>query len=872
MPILDLVSRSTRLRSLLLSLTLLLLAASAPGTFAQDWAGHYERNTFLSAPASVFGDGLLGYVHPANAYLARGDARLYWTTEGTEYGSVDDWGFFAGGEGVSFGTLTRRALDFRATDYRLSVGFGDRGLTGGLAYQWTGGDGEILGLHNMVSGGVIARPNPHFSAGLTANVFARVRAWEAVGEIGLRPFGTPRATLFADAALREGLGLADAPWSAGAAVEVGPGLRIVSRYLDGGPAREAGFTAGIRLDFGRAGGGGHVQLDEDADATGATYFLRAGGFTPDALGAASGEDERQVEIELDGRIGYRNPPLAGLFGERSPRLYEVLDLVESAAQDERVGLIAIRLAGAEILPEHAWEIREALRRARESGTTVVVFLEDVGMTGYHLASVADHVVIDPMGTLLLPGYLSNTTYLAEALEKLGLGFEAWRYFEYKSAVEPLSRREMSEADRRQRQAYVDDIYTQVRGEVIASRSLEAAAFDRAVDEQTIFRAEEAIEAGLADTLGRWHERDDLIETLTDADRSTLAGDRLLADRRVHRQWGRPGRVALVYGLGATMRSSGMNARSLAETIRELGENEKVDAIVFRVDSPGGDPLAADLVAEALRTASEEKPVIVTQGQVAGSGGYWVSMYGDRILAGPSTVTGSIGVIGGWLFDEGFSDRLGLSADHVQRGERADLTAGVSLPFVQALPERNLTDEEQERIRAHILALYDEFVRKVAEGRDTTESDVREVAEGRIYSGEDGVAAGLVDEIGGLTDAIRIARAESTIPTDRPFEVEEYGGRPSFFGSGFGSGLGSGVGSGFGSGIGPGWMSGTISAIGARLGGAPAPNASGMEPALPSFLEDPNVAFLRMMAEHQPSPLLILRPGLYPTYEARGLAE
>jgi hypothetical protein len=188
--------------------------------------------------------------------------------------------------------------------------------------------------------------------------------------------------------------------------------------------------------------------------------------------------------------------------------------------------------------------------------------------------------------------------------------------------------------------------------------------------------------------------------------------------------------------------------------------------------------------------------------------------------------------------------------------------------VQALPERNLTDEEQERMEEHILALYDEFVRKVAEGRDTTEAHVREVAEGRIYSGEDGVAAGLVDEIGGLTDAIRIARAESAIPAGRPFEVREYGGRPSFFSSGLGSGFGSGVGSSLGSG----WVSGTIRSIGARLGGVPAPSTSGPGPSPPPILEDPNIAFLRMMSELQPSPLLILRPRLYPTYEERGLGE
>lgn len=854
----------------------MLLLVLPNGSAAQNWADHHDRNTFLPAPAAAFGDGLLGYANPANARLAHGDARFVWQTRGANLTTLGDWGLFTGGRGTSFNLVRRRAGQVRTTDYRFNLGFGHRGLAGGLAYQWSSGDEAFFGLQNMISAGLIARPDPRISVGVTANLPTRVRTWEAVAEIGLRPLGSPALTLFADGALREDRTLAGTPWSAGASVEIVPGLRMVGRYLS-----DERLTAGIRVDFGRAGGGSHVSVS-DGTVGPATYMIRAGQFTPDALAQTAGDERRRMEIELDGRIDYRSPPLAGLFGDVPPRLYELLDAIDAAARDDRVSVIAVRMAGTSVLPEHAWEIREALRRARRDGKTVLVYLEDAGMTGYHLASVADRVIMDPMGTLLLPGYLSNQTYFADALQKLDLGFDAWRYYEYKSAVEPLSRSEMSEADRRQRSAYVDEIYELVRTDVAASRELDAPAFDRLVDEHTYFTADQARESGLVDTLARWHDRDELIASYAGERKPPLSPEQILADRSVDRQWGRPARIAVVYGLGATARESGMNARDLAERIRELAEDRSVDAVVFRVDSPGGDPLAADLVAEALRTVGERKPVVVSQGQVAGSGGYWVSMYGDRIVAGPNTVTGSIGVIGGWLYDRGLADRLGLKADHVQRGEHADVTAGISLLGL-TLPERNLTEAEQDRVETNVRAIYDQFVAKVAEGRDTTEAHVREVAEGRIYSGRAGREVGLVDEIGGLLDAIRIARHESDLPDDRPVEILEYGGERSVLSFGPLRAL---------RGEGPlldlnAPFTRSDRAGSAAHAGKPSAlrdlsafrdlsplrdlSAAGSDDGIP-LLEAPLLEYLRVLSAHQPAPLVLLRPGLYPTYDDRSSAR
>ena len=209
-------------------------------------------------------------------------------------------------------------------------------------------------------------------------------------------------------------------------------------------------------------------------------------------------------------------------------------------------------------------------------------------------------------------------------------------------------------------------------------------------------------------------------------------------------------------------------------IRQAGQNRRVKAIVFRVDSPGGDALASDLVAEALREAGQEKPVIVSQGTVAASGGYWISMYGDTILAAPNTITGSIGVINGWFYDKGFKEKIGLSTDLVKRGNFADLGFGILLPLVNIrLADRNLTEEEFEIMKAQGMAIYEDFLAKAAEGRGMDCEEMEAYAQGRIWSGLDGVAIGLVDEIGGLADAIRMAREKAGLPPGEKVRIVEF---------------------------------------------------------------------------------------------------
>jgi protease-4 len=825
-----------RLRLLAVFAGLVALAATGPPTRAQapDMASYYETTDFLGAPPASFREGLLGYGNPAVPALAGNHLVAAWSTDGRDAASVQDWGVFTSAGGLGAGVVRRAAGPLRTTGYHLSLSGGMDDAAFGVGYQGFSGDATALGRYNRLTVGTVARPSPYLSVGLAGNVALETDDREVVGEVGVRPLGTPALTLFADAAWGEGEALADVPWSAGASVEVIDGVDLRTRVFD-----SEAVSVGLRLELGRAGIDSQSRVDPSGNYAGQVNRVRAGDYEPSALAEAVREGEEHVELSLRGPVPYRDTRFGALFGDAPPRFYELLRTIRQAGERDRVAALALNLSDIEVRPELAWELRTAVQRAQARGVTVVAHLENGGMTAYHLASVADVVALDPQGGLTLPGYAASRTFVKGTLDKLGLGVQAWRFFEYKSAFERFSRTDYSRADSLQRRQYVDDQYELTTGDITAARPLGPDSLDRIIDEKLLLTAREARRAGLVDTLARWHERDGLLRAATGDEPASLDADALDQIATATRDWGAPAEVAVVYGLGATQVEGGMGSRQLSKTIRDLAEDDDVAAVVFRVDSPGGSPVAAAQVAEAIRACAAEKPVVVSQGQVAGSGGYWVSTHADTIVAGPNTVTGSIGVIGGWIYDEGFGDKTGLSSDVVQRGERADLLRGLRLPLLGvSIPTRKLTEEELGRVETIIQKGYDEFVAAVAAGRDTTEAHIRDVGAGRIYSGLDGKEAGLVDEIGGLPRAVQLARRATGLPADE-LAVREV--NPTSGALGLGR-----------------ILPGPLGTLADALGGG---GEAQSDPPPP-----PTRTFLRLMLEHQPGPLVLLPPGTVPTAE------
>ena len=744
-----------------------LLLITTLEAWSQPIPDYYHQYTFLMAPPGVFHDGLLGFVNPAVLRLYdQEEASFYWNTDGTDALTFNDWGFFAGLHSLGFGVYRHHPWpDFTVTDYRLSLGFGSERNAWGFGYGWSSGDMNALGRERILTTGTIYRPFPYLSLGIVGTWSLKSPAKEGVAEVGIRPLGTPRLTLFADGAMQKETKISDAPWSTGAVVRLVDGIDLVGRYF----SSEA-FTLGLSINLGRGGLASQGHYDKNQSFNHTSYMVRIGSPKPSIFPGLIMKDRQYLKLNLKGTVRYHK---YRLFDNQSHPLLDVLENIKQAKADPTVGAIAVNLSSLRILPELAWEIRESLKEARKSGIKVVVFMDRAEMTRYDLASVADLVILDPEGDLMLPGYLQGLTYFKETLAKLGLGFNEWRYFKYKSAAEPLSRENMSPPDREQRQAYVDDLYRNVRSDICDSRGFDLQKFDNIINNEVFILPEQAVKLGLVDTLARWSAVGEIIKKVVGHSVIGISPERLMADKAMSDDWGERPRIAVVYAIGECAMDQGIKARWLEQKLLSLAKDNSVKAIVFRVDSPGGDGMASDLVAEAIKKCKQKKPVIVTQGQVAGSGGYWISMYGSEIIAGPSTITGSIGVIGGWLYNKSFTEKLGMTSDFVKWGAHADLGFGVSLPFTGLeIPARNLTEEEQARVKEIILKFYDDFVAKVAAGRDLPVDSVKKIAQGHFYSGIEGLSLGLADKIGDMLTAIAIAKYKAGIKPDADVELVE----------------------------------------------------------------------------------------------------
>jgi protease-4 len=554
-------------------------------------------------------------------------------------------------------------------------------------------------------------------------------------------------------------------WSAGVAVEAMAGVRITGRYFD-----TKAFSLGLQFSLGRLGLESQAQYDAGHKHAYNSYGVRVGAYDRNIIASYCTPKSRFVEIGRPGRIGYQRYVLF----DDTQTLNSLLNTIDAAKEDPTVAGIAINTSGIETDAEKLWELREKLREFKATGKKVFIFVDRGGIELYHFASVADKIVMDPDGMIALEGYVAGRTFFKGTLEKIGIGFDEWRFFKYKSAEENYSRDKMSEADREQRQKYIDDWYAIAKDDICEARHLSSEQFDTLVNNGVLFTAQEAKERGLVDSLGRWEVVKDLAKQSTDSE-SPFASPSSLAQFNLpyDNAWGEPPRIAVIYALGVCAMDEGITARKLVKDFQAAIDDSRVKAIVLRVDSPGGDALASDYIADAMKQAKGKKPIIVSQGYVAASGGYWLSMYADTIVAAPGTITGSIGVIGGWFYNNGFKEKLGMSTDFVKIGAHADLGFGMRLPLVGVMiPDRNLSVEERARAESFIKTYYKEFIDKVAFGRKMKVDRVEAIAEGRVWTGLDGKRNGLVDVLGGMATAIDIAKVRAGIPKDREVTIVE----------------------------------------------------------------------------------------------------
>jgi len=765
----------------------LLVATTACGALAtsSELPSYYAEGTFNLTSPSALTTAVGGYYNPAVYPMMPGtELEFYFSDPKTDaISGLNRWGAFTGLNNLGFGFIHERGFDAvgnltSVTDYRLALAGGTRAHALGVSVGWQSGNKTAFNRTTIMQVGVVERFGRHVSLGLNGTFSTEVSDQSGLFDLAVRPLGDERFTVFGDLEYPRGYSFKNSPWSAGAMLEVPSGVKIVGRYFENESFSLAlAYTFGGGINTGKLRGSAQPYWNESSNHAATNWGVRVGYAERNGVLTSLTESNNYVAMELRGPVRHTRFK----YFDRGMTLSHILASLEGARTDPRVAGVALNLSGVKISNGSAWEIREKLAQLQRDGKHVVVFIDNAGMATYHLASVADRVVMDPQGMFMLPGYAMGRTYLNRLAEKLGVGVEEWRFKDYKSAMEGLVRRDMSPEDREQRQALVDEYYATFRSEAASSRRVEESTVDEWVDDMVIVMPLDAVEQGMVDELALWDDIGRVVAEFEGDGKRFIKADDTARYAYPAVEWGEPDRIAVVYAIGGTEMDSGMNARRVQKTIRALKRNRTVKAIVLRVNSPGGDAMASNVVAEAIRDCQKVKPVIVSQADVAASGGYWVSMYADEIIAQPTTITGSIGVIAGWVWDDGLSDKLGVDTDHVKAGAHADLFVNMRFPFLPlGIPYRQVTDDEREQALAQMEKMYNGFVAKVAEGRGMTVDQVAEIAKGRVWTGAQGLENGLIDRIGGLNTAIEVARDKAGLEKDDYVQVVEYGSTRGLF--------------------------------------------------------------------------------------------
>lgn len=669
------------------------------------------------------------------------------------------------------------------TEYQIGVGSGDGRHFGGFAYHFSGSGKGAWRRSNYLSMGEISRPIRQLSIGAATRWAPSTGDADAIFDIGFRPVGTSRITLFGDLTVPKDFDIDGGTIGLGASLRPVDGVEVSARWRDNDRFQ---FSAGLTLArFGARATpiyrdrGATTSNLRNRDHLGTWYSFR---LSPPLRGLdverRAMRNRRFISMDLHGRAVYQS---YRWFDSDAKPLRDLTEQIRFAKEDPTVGGVAIRLSGFEANAAMVWELRESLLALKRAGKKVLIAADHLDQRSYYLACVADHLVLDPLGGLLMPGVQASRTYMKDLLAKLGLGFDEWRYYKYKSAMEALSRTSFSDADREQFEALVRATYEELAAGIAGSGRIARDRLDQLVNEEPYLTATRMKELGLVDALGRWEDLETQVKAY--GGRGKPQPYAAVAERRwkPDETWGPVPTVAIVYLVGECAMDTGIRARTTVPAMRRLRDSRDVSAVVLRVDSPGGDPLASDLVAEETRKLREaKKPTLVSQGRVAGSGGYWISMDGETIAAGPFTLTGSIGIIGGWIWNDGFGKKSGLASDHVQIGKSADLLGGLTVPFLGArLPERNLDEGERRQIRGLFDDLYGTFTSRVATARGLETARVRELGEGRIYDGKAAVANRLADRVATLEETIEAAKLRAGIAPGRRYRVVEIPRRPLF---------------------------------------------------------------------------------------------
>lgn len=456
--------------------------------------------------------------------------------------------------------------------------------------------------------------------------------------------------------------------------------------------------------------------------------------------------------------------------ENSITLRKVVETLDKAGRDQRI--VGIYMDGTNASSEVGYaslrEIRQALERFRQTGKKIIAYSTDWNEREYYLSSVANQIVVNPMGAMEMNGLSSQPMFLAGALQKYGIGVQIVRVGKFKGAVEPLILDKLSPENREQTQKLLDDIWGEWRRAVGKSRNIQPQKLQAIANNQPILAATAAQANGLVDKtayqdqvftdlkkLTGQQEKDKTLKKISLGDYAEVPGESVDSDHK----------IAVVYAEGEIVNGSGNDGEiggdRFAKIFTKIRENDQIKAVVLRINSPGGSATAAEIMQREIKLTRQLKPVIVSMGDVAASGGYWIASDSNRIFAEPNTITGSIGVFGVLFNGQKLGNNNGITWDTVKTSEYAD----------QQTISRPKSAQELEVYQRSVDRIYNLFLQKVSQGRKLSTAKVAEIAQGRVWSGTAAKQIGLVDEIGGLNVAIEYAAKQAKLGNN--WQLQEY---------------------------------------------------------------------------------------------------
>jgi protease-4 len=476
-----------------------------------------------------------------------------------------------------------------------------------------------------------------------------------------------------------------------------------------------------------------------------------------------------------------------LFGEKAPRLHEFIGRLDKIAKDSKISGVLLEVREPDLGLGKVDELRAAIGRLRKAGKKVYADVQSASSKDYLVASACDEIFMPPSGSLMITGMQAEVTFFKGLLDNLGVQADFIQIGQFKGAAEPLTRSEMSPEFRKQYEAVIDDYYRQLIKSISTDRHLDATKVKELID-TGLFTADGAKAAGLVDRVCYEDELRDQIkgsfnadEVVVDkeygkkkveADLSGVAGVMKLAEMMLGSETTKKSskgqKIAVIYAVGEIMAGESsaelfgqqaLGSDTIVKALRQVEQDKNVKAIVLRVDSPGGSALASDLIwREVVRS---KKPVVASMGDVAASGGYYISMGAKKIYAEPGTLTGSIGVVGGKIALRGLLKKVGVTTEVISRGKNSGTMSMMD----------SFTPGERDAWKRLMTDTYRQFTSKAAEGRKMEVARLEDLAQGRVFTGRMAVENGLVDKLGTLDDAIAEAKTLAGVKADEKIEIE-----------------------------------------------------------------------------------------------------